>query len=357
LRGAATAAHALLVGDDCAVDEAVDAATLLGAARHALGPVAVHDADLARLAERVAEAGYLVVDVAADLSSYAGSIDADPLRLAALAERRAALRHLTRKYGPSVDDVLAWSKQAAERLRALDNDDDRLARLEEQRAELRVELGAVGAELSAAREQAAGRFAAAVTAEIAALAMPAARVELTVDQRDDPAGIEVRGRTVAFGRHGVDDVEILLAGHAGAPLRPLQKGASGGELSRVMLAVEVVFAGADPVPTFVFDEVDAGVGGRAAVEIGRRLARLARSAQVVVVTHLPQVAAYADRHLLVAKSAEGAVTSSGVTTLGGEARVRELARMLAGQEGSRTGVAHARELLRTARDDAAGPVS
>ena len=350
LRGAATSAHLLLTGDDSMPDAAGDAGTALAAARQALGQACGHDADLAGLADRVAEAGYLVADVAADLASYAAAIDADPARLAAVADRRAALRHLTRKFGPSVDDVLTWAKHAAERLAGLDGDDERLAVLEGERAALRERLGDLAAELTAARREAATRFGEAVTAELADLAMPAARVELRVEQREDGDGLEVDGRRLAFGPHGVDDVELLLAGHAGAPLRPVQKGASGGELSRVMLAIEVVSAGADPVPTFVFDEVDAGVGGRAGAEIGRRLARLAATAQVLVVTHLPQVAAFADRHLLVAKSAEGSVTSSGVTLLDDAGRARELARMLAGQEGSRSGLAHARELLRTARE-------
>ncbi|HEX5565584.1 MAG TPA: DNA repair protein RecN, partial [Streptomyces sp.] len=166
---------------------------------------------------------------------------------------------------------------------------------------------------------------------------------------DEESGIEVDGRLVTFGPYGADEVELLLAPHPGAPPRPIAKGASGGELSRVMLAVEVVFAGAAPVPTYLFDEVDAGVGGKAAVEVGRRLARLAQSAQVVVVTHLPQVAAFADRHLLVEKTSDGSVTHSGVKTLRGEERVRELSRMLAGQEDSRLARAHAEELLEAAR--------
>jgi DNA repair protein RecN (Recombination protein N) len=151
------------------------------------------------------------------------------------------------------------------------------------------------------------------------------------------------------GPYGVDEVELRLASHPGAPPLPLHKGASGGELSRVMLAIEVVFAGADPVPTFVFDEVDAGVGGKAAVEVGRRLARLAKSAQVIVVTHLPQVAAFADQHLVVRKASDGAVTRSGVTTLDEAGRLLELSRMLAGLEASDAAQAHAQELLDVAR--------
>ena len=151
-----------------------------------------------------------------------------------------------------------------------------------------------------------------------------------------------------FGPHGADDVEIRLTAHPGAPVLPLHKGASGGELSRIMLAIEVVFAGADPVPTFVFDEVDAGVGGKAAVEIGRRLARLARLAQVIVVTHLPQVAAFADTHLVVEKADDGSVLRSGISRLNAAGRVRELSRMLAGLEDSEFGRAHAGELLAAA---------
>ena len=151
-----------------------------------------------------------------------------------------------------------------------------------------------------------------------------------------------------YGPHGADEVEIRLAAHPGAPTLSLTKGASGGELSRVMLAIEVVFAGADPVPTFVFDEVDAGVGGKAAVEIGRRLARLARRAQVIVVTHLPQVAAFADTHLVVEKASDGSVVSSGISRLDDAGRVRELSRMLAGLEDSEYGQAHAGELLAAA---------
>ena len=148
---------------------------------------------------------------------------------------------------------------------------------------------------------------------------------------------------------GLDEVELLLAANVGADPRPLGKGASGGELSRVMLGLEVALAGTNPVPTFVFDEVDAGVGGKAAVEVGRRLAMLARTAQVVVVTHLPQVAAFADRHVVVAKSEDGRVTTSGLTVLDDEGRVRELSRMLAGLEDSESARAHAQELLETAR--------
>ncbi|MGW7087699.1 DNA repair protein RecN [Streptomyces sp. NPDC054871] len=353
LASAATAAHAALAGipED---PEGVDATTLVAGAHRALEAVRSHDPSLAALAERIGEIGILLGDVAGELAGYADDLDADPLRLAAVEERRAALTQLTRKYGSDIDAVLAWAQEGAARLTELEGDDDRLEELTAERDALRAELAGLAQALTDARQEAASRFAAAVTEELASLAMPHARVTIDItatEVADDADGVPVDGRLVAYGPAGVDEVELLLAPHPGAPPRPIAKGASGGELSRVMLAVEVVFAGTDPVPTYLFDEVDAGVGGKAAVEIGRRLARLAKSAQVVVVTHLPQVAAFADRQLLVEKTNDGSVTRSGVLVLEGEDRVRELSRMLAGQEDSETARAHAEELLATARGD------
>jgi DNA repair protein RecN (Recombination protein N) len=348
LHGAATTAHEALAGDPAGSSyEAADTASLLGSARQALESAAQHDPVLAGLAERVSEAAYLVADVAAELASYAQAVEADPARLAVVQERRAELARLIRAYGapaaeeppgavPALAGVLSWAKRAAQRLAELTGDDDRIAALEQEEAGLAGELQDLAGQLTAARKHAAERFGDEVTAELAALAMPHARLSAAVTPLREP------------GPHGADDVELRLSAHQGAPALPLQKGASGGELSRVMLAIEVVFAGADPVPTFVFDEVDAGVGGRAAVEIGRRLARLARRAQVIVVTHLPQVAAFADNHLVVAKAGDGSVTSSGVSRLDDDGRVRELSRMLAGLEDSEFGRAHAGELLAAA---------
>ncbi|MFF4226745.1 DNA repair protein RecN [Streptomyces abikoensis] len=351
LASAATAAHAALAGDP-EDPEGVDAGTLVAGAHRALAAVRSHDPALAALADRLAELGILLADVAGELASYASGLDADPRRLATVEERRASLAHLTRKYGEDIAGVLAWARTSAARLAELDGDDDRIGELTAERDALRAELGGLAQELTDARTEAAKRFADAVTAELASLAMPHARVTFAIRQNEtaDPeSGIEVGGRAVAYGPHGVDDVELLLAPHPGAQPRPIAKGASGGELSRVMLAVEVVFAGSDPVPTYLFDEVDAGVGGKAAVEVGRRLAKLARTAQVVVVTHLPQVAAFADRHLVVEKTVDGAVTRSGVKAMEGEDRIRELSRMLAGQEDSQLARAHAEELLQAAR--------
>jgi DNA repair protein RecN (Recombination protein N) len=336
LHAAATTAHEALLGDPSSSAEGSDAVTLLGIAGRALDPVRAHDPVLAGLADRLSEASYLVSDVAAELASYADSLDSDPARLAAVQERRAALARLVRAYGGVGGDVAAvldWGKRAASRLAELEGTDDKIESLAAEEASLAEQVTSLASQLTALRSAAADRFAEAVTAELTALAMPHASLTAAVIPLAEP------------GPYGADDVEIRLAAHPGAPPLPLHKGASGGELSRVMLAIEVVFAGADPVPTFVFDEVDAGVGGRAAVEIGRRLARLARSSQVIVVTHLPQVAAFADNHLVVEKSGDGLVTASGVVHLGPNARVRELSRMLAGLEDSEFGQAHAEELL------------
>jgi DNA repair protein RecN (Recombination protein N) len=351
LRAAATQARECLSADD----GSPDAFGAISVARKALDGVRDHDPEVATLADRLAEVGYLLSDVAADVSSYASTVDTDPVRLAAVSERRAALLGLTRKYGETVEEVLAWASSSAQRLLELDGTDERIEGLRAARAGLRAELAGIAADLSAHRVKAARRLAKVVTAELSALAMPHAVLTVAVTRADDPRhGLDVEGRTVRFGPSGVDDVELLLAANRGAEPRPLGKGASGGELSRVMLAVEVALAATNPVPTFVFDEVDAGVGGKAAVEVGRRLAVLARHAQVLVVTHLPQVAAFADRHVVVVKSEDGTVTTSGLTVLDGEGRVKELSRMLAGLEDSETALAHAEELLAAAQDARTG---
>jgi DNA repair protein RecN (Recombination protein N) len=347
LRTAAEQARECLSSED----GGPDALGTVSAARKLLDGVREHDPEAATLADRLAEVSYLLSDVAADVSSYAAGLDTDPARLAAVSERRAALTGLTRKYGETIDEVLSWAQTAANRLLELDNTDERIETLRSERDRLRRELGRLGADLSAERQKAAVRLGKVVTAELTSLAMPHATLTVAVNQTEDPDnGLLVDGRTLRFGPSGLDEVEFLMAANKGAEPRPLNKGASGGELSRVMLAVEVALAATNPVPTFVFDEVDAGVGGKAAVEVGRRLAMLARHAQVLVVTHLPQVAAFADHHVVVLKSSDGSVTTSGLTALDDEGRVRELSRMLAGLEDSDTAIAHAQELLDTAQE-------
>ncbi|MFC4785212.1 DNA repair protein RecN [Nocardioides sp. MAHUQ-72] len=333
-----------------------DALATTAAARTQLEGVREHDPEAGELADRLAEITYLLSDVAADVASYASRVETDPARLAAVSERRAALTALTRKYGDTVDEVLAWAQTSATRLLELDHTDERIEELRAEQERLRLELGAAAAALSEARQASATSLAEEVTAELTLLAMPHARIEIAVRQnevdeteQDGRSPLRVGDRWLRFGPSGVDEVEFLLAANTGSEPRPLHKGASGGELSRVMLALEVSLAGTSPVPTFVFDEVDAGVGGTAAVEVGRRLARLARDAQVLVVTHLPQVAAYADRHVVVAKSNDGTVTSSGLSVLDAGERERELSRMLAGLTDSDTALAHARELLEVAQ--------
>ncbi len=336
-----------------------DALATTSAARSALDGVREHDPEAGELADRLAEITYLLSDLAADVASYAARLETDPARLAGVSERRAALTALTRKYGDTIDEVLAWGQQSSLRLLDLEGTDERIEGLRAERTHLRTGLAEAADRLSQARAASAGRLADEVTAELGLLAMPHARLAIDVRQAPAPAPaddapavgrpLEVGGRWLRFTASGVDEVELLLAANTGSEPRPLGKGASGGELSRVMLAVEVALAGTSPVPTFVFDEVDAGVGGTAAVEIGRRLARLAHDAQVLVVTHLPQVAAFADRHVVVEKSSDGTVTSSGLTVLDDEQRQRELSRMLAGQTDSDTALAHARELLDVAQ--------
>jgi DNA repair protein RecN (Recombination protein N) len=351
LRTAASLAHQAVAGAGELGDEAPDAGSLLGTARRTLEAQSTVDQKLGDLAGRLEEAATLVGDVATELSAYLDSLDADPARLQAVYERRAALRALTRKYAEDIDGVIAWAERARSRLAELDTSDELLEELDRERQRLAVEVAELAARLSAARREAATRFAAQVTVELAGLAMPHARIEVAVLPRPAARGdaaLEVGGVEVGVSSDGADEVEIRLLAHPGAPALPLQRGASGGELSRVMLAIEVVFAGAGGPPTLVFDEVDAGVGGQAAVEIGRRLARLARSHQVLVVTHLPQVAAFADRHLVVAKDTGGAVTTSGVRVVEDTDRARELARMLAGLPDSDLGIAHAEELLAVA---------
>ncbi|MEV7606219.1 DNA repair protein RecN [Paenarthrobacter sp. NPDC089322] len=344
LRLAAASAHESLIAEE--FSESGDATSLVDAAKRTLEHVADHDEALGAAASRLAEVGFLLNDIAAELSSYQAALDTEgPERLSEIEERRAALAKLIRKYAPSIDEVLEWAATARTRLDELQDDSSRIESLDAEVASAEASLAKQAAAIHKARTKAAKDLSSRVSAELKALAM--ADATLVIEVQD----------TGALGPWGTDEIAFLLQPHSGAPARPLGKGASGGELSRVMLAIEVVLAAVDPVPTFVFDEVDAGVGGRAAVEIGRRLAMLARHVQVLVVTHLPQVAAFADQHIRVTKtSVRGSdgktstgFTSSDVQLLSEDERVKELARMLAGQEDSESAQAHAQELLDDAK--------
>lgn len=331
LRVAAATAHEALSAEEVG---ALDALTLLVDARRALERAAPLDPELAALGETVASLASLAADASAELASYLAALDPDaPARLEVVQQRINELAVLMRRYGPTLDDVLALVDTGGRRLLELDADPDRIEVLAAQVVEDERLAAELADRMSAVRREAADRLGAAVTAELADLAMRTAAVLVDVTSR---------GELTSTGR---DAVQLLLQAYPGAEPRPIARGASGGELSRVMLALEVVLAGTDPVPTFVFDEVDAGIGGAAATEVGKRLARLAATSQVIAVTHLAQVAAFATNHLKVLKGSDGGVTSSTVQRLGGDDRVAEMARLLSGLTTSDSALAHAQELL------------
>ncbi len=342
LRATAQQAHDALSGDPMLAGAEVQSDALSALANASAGLERASDPALRDLGERVAAASYAVSDIAADLAGYIQDAVSDPGRLAEVQDRISVLQGIVRRIcepGTGSDGVLAWASEAEQQLLDLDVSDDALAELRRQRDDARATVAGLGAQISAGRSEAAGRLAAAVESELAMLAMPLARAEA-----------QISTETAAPGPDGMDEVSLLLAAHPGTEVAPLHRAASGGELSRVMLALEVVLAGTDPMPLMVFDEVDAGVGGQAAVQIGRRLAALAAHHQVLVVTHLPQVAAHGGVHLVVDKTSDGLITSSAVHPVAGQERIQELARMLAGLPDSETGLAHAAELLASATD-------
>jgi DNA repair protein RecN (Recombination protein N) len=355
LREAASGARVALsgLGDDAdPAGQPASAADSLARAKTALE--STDDATLRGLASQLEDALMVVGDAARELGGYLGELPADASTLDAKLARQAELRTLTRKYAADIDGVLQWAGEARDRLAHLDVSEEALAGLQRRVDELALQLADVASELSKVRSQAAKRLAKQVTGELSGLAMADAEFTIEVSTMpaaaDDPAALTLASGTQAHaGGDGVDQVEFGFAAHRGMTVLPLAKSASGGELSRVMLALEVVLAASMTGTTMVFDEIDAGVGGRAAVQIGRRLARLARNRQVIVVTHLPQVAAYADIHLMVDTSGKNG--ASGVRRLDGDDRVAELARMLAGLGDSDSARAHARELLEAADCD------
>jgi DNA repair protein RecN (Recombination protein N) len=336
LRQAATIAHEALYSEL----DAADANTLLTQARRALEHQS-SDSVLEGLAKKLLDVGYQVSEVAAELAGYLASLEQDSeLSLDEVQQRRAALNSVIRKHGANLEDVFAFNESASKRILDLDDSDERVYQL---RAALEASVDRVkslGAQLTQTRTTAASALAAEVNVELAGLAMAGAELVVSVEELGD------------FSIHGADQVAFGLKSYTGAEPRPIGKGASGGELSRIMLALEVVLAKGNQTPTFIFDEVDAGVGGAAAIEVGKRLARLSKDAQVIVVTHLAQVAAFADNHHRVLKSNNGDVTESDVETLVGEARQAELARMLSGMADSATAREHAAELMSLAKASA-----
>lgn len=352
LREAAAGARAALSSDE-ADGSGFSATDSLGKARAALG--STDDAKLLALAGQLGEVLTVVVDAAGELGGFLEELPVDASALESKLARQAELRTLTRKYAADIDGVLAWARESRERLAQLDVSEEGLAALAKRVDELAHELAQAAVDLSNSRRKAAKRLAKEVTAELSGLAMADAQfsIDVTVDvasAAQDAATLMLpSGELARAGADGVDLVEFGFAAHRGMDQLPLAKSASGGELSRVMLALEVVLSASAAGTTMVFDEVDAGVGGRAAVQIGRRLARLARTHQVIVVTHLPQVAAYADVHLVV--HGAGPKGTSVVRRVADDERVAELARMLAGLGESDSGRAHARELLDAAQKD------
>lgn len=315
--------------------EAEEAASdLVGRAQAAL--VGASDEELRELGVRLGEVAGVLADVSAELGSFTADLPTDPDELERLLQRQQELKGLTRKYAPDIAGVLAWREKAGKRLSKIDTSEEAIDELKRRVADLEAELKKRAAALTKARNKAAKNLGEAVTEELHGLAMPKAQLRVELAE-------------AKFGRDGADAVEITLAPNSALEPKPLATSASGGELSRVMLALEVILSESSAGGTLVFDEVDAGVGGRAAVEIGRRLARLALRHQVIVVTHLPQVAAYANTHLHVSKDVGDEAVTSGVGNLTDEQRIEELARMMAGLDDSDTGRAHAAELFKRAQ--------
>ncbi len=335
LRIAAIEAHELLSSEN----DADDAIALVGKARRVLEQASAHDPELGTIAEALRELGFQLGEQAATISGYLASAEAGgAAELERIQQRRAELNSAMRKYGPTLGDVITYYESAGKRLLDLDSSDEQIEKLSKECDDLFAQVQDLAGQVTAVRKHAAIRLELAVTDELATLAMGGATLVVTVTESND------------YQAQGVDQVSIQLAAYPGAEPRPLGKGASGGELSRIMLAIEVVLARNEQALTFIFDEVDAGVGGAAAIEVGKRLAQLAKVAQVIVVTHLGQVAAFANQHLRVLKTVGDQYTASDVVSLNGEDRVEEIARMLSGMSESETAKASARELMAKASE-------
>jgi len=327
-------------------DEEAGSLTSLGVARRALDAARGKDPLLEAIYQQLSESFFLLDDAQSALNSYQSKLEADPSRLDFLHARKADINALIKKFGGAgtheqeLSELAIRFKNSSDAIADLEGGDQRLQELEAQLTAHKKVLLTAAKAVSEMRSKAAHKLSKLVTAEIQQLSMPHASFVAKVDSADYSAPKESD-----FTSNGCDEIAMFIQGHKDAPLVALARGASGGEMSRVMLALEVVIATTHPIGTYVFDEVDAGVGGKAAIEVGKRLHQLAQHAQVIVVTHLPQVAAWADSHFVVTKNNDGVVSQSDVRNVSGEDRIEEIARMLAGLENSTSAREHATELL------------
>ena len=329
-------------------DDEQSASNYLNQARKSLESLRGKDSYLDLIIDRFLDSLFAHQEVSGDLARYLSALEADPARFEFLQQRRAAISSLLKKYGKGSDRLEAYAllieegASASERMADLAGGDARLVEMQEELKQAFAVLKASGKKLSQKRISTGAELSKLISVELTALSMPHSQVliDVTSADADSPKN---------FSESGLDDVTFLFTSHTGAAALPLSKGASGGELSRVMLSIEIVLAKNSPVGTYIFDEVDAGVGGKAAIEVGRRLAKLAQSAQVIVVTHLPQVAVWADNHLVVSKDESGSYSQSSVLRVEADARKREIARLLSGQDESESAQEHAAELLELVR--------
>ena len=322
--------------------------TNLGSAKKALEKAVALDPSLTELSDQISEAFYEVQDIAANLAGYLSDLAADPSRLEYLQNRKAELNTFIKRHSKSTStdssqalhELIELGANLDNEIADLEGGDNRIAELEAELKKLQNATLMEAEAISKARTAAAKKLSAAASDEIHALSMPNTNLIVQV-----AAGKEFSDLTST----GLDEVNFYLQTHKDAPLVSIAKGASGGELSRVALAIEVVIAMNEEIGTYIFDEVDAGVGGKAAIEVGRRLKELSKVAQVIVVTHLPQVAAWGDTHFVVSKDESGSVSLSQVRKVSSESRVEEIARMLAGHEDSESARKHAEELIALSR--------
>ncbi|MFP3903934.1 MAG: DNA repair protein RecN, partial [Armatimonadota bacterium] len=341
-------AIALLGGGD---DTSLGAAAALQEAADAVGAVADVDEELAESSEELQQQAYQADEALRTLQSYFNTVELNPDRLEQIETRLDEINRLERKYGSTVEDVLEYLREAKEEAQTLAQSAERTEELEARIDELAQRAGELADDLSERRKSLAQELSEAVVAEISQLGMSGASFRVDFATEADENGVVMpAGRRLKASSTGVDRVRFMLSANAGEPLRPLAKVASGGELSRLMLALKSLSARGAEIPTIVFDEIDAGIGGATAQHVGQKLALLARQAQVLCVTHLPQVASMADRHLLVEKQVSGGRTTISVRQLSDDERVREIARMYGDQRGAEAAMEHAREALADARE-------